>query len=153
MARVAARILMVVALVAAAGCVTQSRQPVMRDAQLSSPELKPEESTLLTVKLKDKYGIVKRVEGVVREDPRIKIKLNDAGETGDAKAGDGIWSRQVDVPFHAAPGEFTLDITAYNSKGDPILVKTKEGDVAPLAATCKVVIKSATEPAAPAAAK
>jgi len=145
MARIAARILMVVAMLAGAGCATVSRQPVMRDAELSVPELKPEETTLLTVKVKDKYAIVKRVEGVVREDTRIKIKLNDTGEFGDVKAGDGIWSRQVDVPFHAAPGEFTLDITAYNSKGDPVAVRDKQGDVKPLATTCKVVIKAATQ--------
>jgi hypothetical protein len=145
--------MMVVTLVAAVGCATASRQPVMHDAELSVPELKPEERTLLTVKLKDKYGIVKRVEGVVREDPRIKIKLNDDGELGDVKAGDGIWSLQVDVPFHASPGEFTLDITAYNSKGDPVVVRTKDGDAAPLATTCKVVIKAATQETTPKASK
>ncbi|MBI5091170.1 MAG: hypothetical protein HZB26_01860 [Candidatus Hydrogenedentes bacterium] len=145
MARIAARIVMVVALCAGAGCATASRQPVMSEAEILPPDLKPQESAIITVKLKDKYGIVKRVEGIVREDTRIKLKLHDDGEDPDVKAGDGIWSLKVDVPFHAAPGEFNLDIAAYNSKGDPVVVRTKQGDVAPLAATCKVAIQAATQ--------
>ena len=47
--------------------------------------------------------------------------------------------------WDAAPGEFNLDITAYNSKGDPIVVRAKQGDVAPLATSCKVVIQAPTQ--------
>lgn len=144
MARITPWLIVVLLIVLGFGCAT-SRQPVMSEAQISPPELKPEESALLAVKIKDKYGIVKKVEGVVREDPRIKLELHDDGKNGDKKAGDGIWSLRVDVPFHAAPGQFTVDITAYNSKGDPVVVRNKEGDVTPLATTCKVTIQPATQ--------
>ena len=104
-----------VLLALAAGCNTMGRQPVMRQAFIEPPELKPGDSAVITVEIVDRFGIVDRVEGVVREDTRVKFKLRDDGLDPDEKAGDGIWSLRVDVPFQAPPGEFVLDVTAYRT--------------------------------------
>lgn len=145
MTRLAAWICSITVLAALMGCASLARQPELRDAMIAPAELKPQESAVITVKVRDRYGIVKRVEGVVREDPRIKLKLRDDGEAPDVKAGDGVWSLHVDVPFQAAPGEFTLDLTAYNSKGGVVVVRSPEGNEVPLTAACKVVIHAVSE--------
>ena len=39
-------------------------------------------------------------------------------------------------PFMAPPGEFTMELTAYRSDGQVVQVKTKDGGIVPLKATC-----------------
>ena len=46
------------------------------------------------------------------------FRLNDEGKSGDAKAGDNIWSYEVTVPYDAVPGVYHLDFTAYDSDGE-----------------------------------
>ncbi|MCP4644208.1 MAG: hypothetical protein GY851_27445 [bacterium] len=140
-----------------AGCGTLSRQPQMRDAVLARPDvavrdangetkadvsgvLKPGDSGVLTVRVEDRHRIVSRVVGVVREDTRIKFVLKDDGVGADEMPGDGIWSLQVDVPFLAPPGEYTLELAAQRSNGENVRVKTEEG-VVPLQTTCRFVIE------------
>jgi len=106
--------------------------------------LKPGDSAVITVHVADKHEIVKRVEGVVREDPRIKMKLHDDGQPPDEKADDNTWSLQVDVPFQAAPGTFNLDLTAYRSDGTPVPIRHK-GKTSPLTATIPLTIGAAPE--------
>ena len=72
------------------------------------------------MEVKDKNAVIDRIEGVVIEDPRITFRLRDDGEEPDAKAGDGVWSMKVDVPFTAPDGEFNLEFTAYRSDGQPV---------------------------------
>ena len=131
-----------VALVALAGCNTLGRQPQLNDALLTPPELKPGDSAVITVKLKDRHNIVRKVEGVIREDPTIRLKLHDDGVPPDEKAGDHVWSLQVDVPFQAPPGAFTLDLTGYRADGTPTPVKNKEGKTVPMMATVPVTISN-----------
>jgi hypothetical protein len=138
----------------AAGCNSLGRQPRLQDATISPAALKPGDSAVITIKVADKHQIIRRVVAVVKEDPRVKLRLHDDGTPPDAKAGDGIWSRQVDVPFMAPPGQFTLEITAYNSKDEPVLVKIAKGQTGPLTATCALAIEyppgGAAGPQAPA---
>ena len=85
------------------------------------------------------------VEGTVKEDPRLKFRLRDDGQDPDLKAGDGIYTLRVDVQPQVPPGQFTLELTAYNSNGVPVLVKPKGGDAAPLTQIIPVSIASAPQ--------
>jgi len=128
------------ALVMTAGCNTMGRQPRLEQAMISPEVLKPGDSAVITVHLKDKYDIVEEVNGVVLEDTRVTFRLRDDGEPPDAEADDGIWSLMVDVPFLAPPGEFTLEIAGYDSRGNIVLVRTPEGE-GPLKQSCRVVVE------------
>lgn len=118
------------------GCNTMGRQPKLQNATINPAALKPGDSATITVKVVDKHKIVQRVVATVAEDQRMKFKLRDDGLPPDEKAGDGIWSYSVRVPFMAPPGNFTLEITAYNAKGDAINVKKGQKEVGPLTASC-----------------
>jgi hypothetical protein len=123
-----------------AGCNTLSGQPEISKAEITPPELKPGDSAVITVNLKDRNNVVRRVEGVVVEDPRITFKLNDAGAEPDAKAGDGVWSMAVDVPFQAPPGQYLLEVTALDADGRPVSVRDTNGIVNPLQAAVPIRI-------------
>jgi len=133
-----------------AGCNTMGRQPKLQDAVINPATLKPGDSAMITVNVVDKYKIVQRVVATVVEDQRMKFKLRDDGATPDVKAGDGVWSYAVKVPFMAPPGNFTLEITAYNSKGEAITVRKSGKETGPLTATCTWVIEYPPEGAVPA---
>jgi hypothetical protein len=145
----AATVLMAIGLLA--GCNTLGRQPKLRDASMSPALVKPGDTGFITVKLNDKRDVVARIEGVVRGYERMKLDLHDDGADGDKKAGDGVWTLQVDVPYEAPPGQFLVELTAYNDKGEPVLVKNEKGNVVPLMDTCEVVIALPPEPPAEAA--
>lgn len=131
------------------GCNTLGRQPQLMEAQITPSTLRPGDSALITVKVKDKYDIVCDVVGVIREDQRQKFRLRDDGQPPhDTTAGDGIWSFMVDVPFLAPPGQFTLEFTALDSRGNPVIVKTRDGAV-PLKQTCIFAIHFPPENAGP----
>jgi hypothetical protein len=123
------------------GCNTLARQPKFRDAGIDPAELKPGDSALITVKVSDKHDVVDRIVGVVQEDPRIKFMLKDDGAPPDKAAEDGVWTLQVDVPFMAPPGEFTLELTAYNARGDVVKVRSVDGEPKALSSTFPVVIQ------------
>ena len=79
----------------------------------------------------------------VKEDARLKFRLRDDGKDPDKKAGDGTWSLKVDVPQAAPAGHFTVDLTAFNSKGQPVLVRPKDGGAHPLAQSLTFSIEAA----------
>ena len=118
------------------GCNTMGRQPKLQDATIEPAALKPGDSATITVKVVDKYKIVQRLVATVAEDQRMKFKMQDDGTAPDEKAGDGVWSYSVRVPFMAPPGDFTLEITAYNAKGEAINIKKGQKDIGPLTASC-----------------
>lgn len=122
------------------GCVTQARQPKLSEAMIAPDHLKPGDTALITVRLDDRYGIVDCVQGSVNEDTQLVFELHDDGEKGDVKAGDGIWSLWVDVPFLAPKGEFQFELTAYDSKGRPIAVRDLERGTVPLTATFTAIV-------------
>lgn len=123
-----------------AGCNTLSGQPEIRKAEITPPELKPGDSAVITVDLKDRNKVVRRVEGVVVEDPRITFRLTDSGVEPDAKAGDGVWSMAVDVPFQSPPGQYVLELTALDADGKPVSVRDRNGIVNPLQAAVPIRI-------------
>ena len=132
-------ILTVAAMLAA--CNTMSGGPEMKRVAIAPQELKPGDTAVITVEVVDRHAIVDRIEGIVRDHPEITFKLRDDGEEPDQKAGDGVWSLQVDVPFQAPPGEFFLELTAYRSDGQPVPVRDAEGNVVPLQETLPVIIR------------
>lgn len=139
---------------AMAGCASMGRQPRLDNAAITPSTLQPTESGVISVKVVDKYKIVNRVVGSVVEDPRMKFRLRDDGRPPDEKALDGIWSVQVEVPKLAPPGNFTIELTAYDSKGNAIVVKKARREKGPLTATTTMVIEyppdAPAEEAAPA---
>lgn len=122
-------------------CNTLGRQPAIRDAQIAPAELQPRDVALISMKIIDRYELVDRVEGIVLEDPRVTFRLNDQGQAGDEKAGDGVWSCQVEVPFQAPPGSFTLEFTVFRSDGQPIIIRNEEGNTQPLKSSFVMVIR------------
>lgn len=170
MKRLVVMSVIVVGVAALAGCNTVGRQPQLKDATISPlglqpgtaaredmepgtkvpSALKPGDSGVITAKVVDKHGIIAQVRGVVDEDPRMKFQLMDNGVAPDAAASDGIWSLQVDVPFMAPPGDFTLRLAAYKSNGEAIRVKPKGGEIQPLEILCPFTIQYPEEKPAPA---
>jgi len=122
------------------GCNTAGRQPKLENAVISPAELKPGETAIISVNVVDRHDVVKRVEGLVQEEPSIRLKLRDDGSEPDAKAGDNVWTLQVDVPEQAPPGTFMLELMAYRSDGTPVPVRDAERRVVNLAVPLPVVI-------------
>lgn len=129
------------AAVVLAGCHTFSGAPRMKNAVISPEELKPGDTALITVQVKDRHDIVRRVQGVVMEEPRIVFNLRDDGASGDEKGRDGVWSLSVQVPFQAPPGEFLLELTALRSDGTAVPIRDKKGNVYPLKQSLPLVIR------------
>jgi hypothetical protein len=133
----------------AAGCTTMG-QPRLENVSLQrvgtgeeAHVLVPGDSAVVTVEVADPHGIVKQVIGHVSGYPEVEentFVFRDDGEAPDEVAGDGIWTELVDVRLQAPKGPLTLVLYAYNSHGERIEVKTKEG-VAPLSASVSAVIE------------
>ena len=130
---------------AAVGCNTLAGQPKFTAAGIEPPNVAVGSSAVLSVTLKDKHLTVDKVEGVVKEDPRLKFRLRDDGKDPDAKAGDGTWSLRVDVPTQAPPGSFTVELTAYNDQGLPVLIRDENGEVGPMVQVIPVSIEAGVQ--------
>ena len=129
-----------------AGCATVPQRPLIIEAGIQPAELIPGDSALITVAFKDRFRLVRGVKGVVVEDPTIEFALKDDGVAPDARADDGIWSLQVDVPFNAPPGGFQLDFKAYDSEGNVIVVPDANGEAQPLEASVTLTIRIPSPP-------
>lgn len=140
--RLATCLLSTCLILALTGCATQSRQPGFIDVRMTPYILKPgDQQVLIIVKINDRFDTVTRLEGVVKEDPSIVLPLVDDGTGPDEKANDDIWVGEVDVPFDAPPGEFDLEITAYNINGERVLIRNEEEEVMPLVTNVQFVIR------------
>ncbi|HNR29448.1 MAG TPA: hypothetical protein PKI11_01035 [Candidatus Hydrogenedentes bacterium] len=129
-----------------AGCNTMAGQPRFESAAISPAALQLGGSGLLTVKVKDKHGIITEIKGAVQGDPRYPLTLNDLGAEGDEKAGDGVWSLQVDARQEAPTGDFMMEFTAYRSDGVPVTIRSKDGGIIKLTAQVPVRIVEPVEP-------
>lgn len=141
MMRLILMLTIVISMMALQGCNTLSGQPEITRAVINPEVLGPGSSAVITLAVKDRHSLIERIEGVVLEDPRITFRLRDDGETPDEKAGDRIYSMQVDVPFQAPPGEFQLEFTAYGPDGMPISVRDSEGRIFPLRQIIPIIIQ------------
>lgn len=127
------------------GCNTLAGQPSFKDALIEPAVLQVGQSAVISATIKDKHRTVVKVEGTVKEDPRLKFRLRDDGQDPDLKAGDGVYSLRVDVQHQVPPGQFTLELTAYNSNGVPVLVKPKGGEAGPLMQSIVVTVAAAPQ--------
>lgn len=104
----------------------------MRAATITPDALRPGDSAVIEVEIRDRFKIVHRVEARVVEEPAFVLPLRDDGEGADAKAGDGRWTIKVDVPNEAPAGTFNLEISAYHRDGRLIEVREGVRGTAPL---------------------
>jgi hypothetical protein len=125
---------------AMSGCATMNRIPEFATVSIEPSTLKPGESAILMASVSDSFGIVRRVEALVIEDKRVRLRLKNDGLEPDLKADDVTWTLRVDVPMQAPPGEFNLELQAFDLKGNTILVPGPGGNNVPLTSTCKLVI-------------
>ena len=132
---------MLLATLVLTGCNTLSGQPQITRAAIDPQVLEPGSTAVITLAVKDKQEVVQRIEGVVLDDPRITFRLRDDGQPPDEKAKDSVWSMQVDVPFQAPPGQFSLEFTAYGPDGMPVSIRDKAGEVVVLKQTVPINIQ------------
>ena len=123
------------------GCNTLARQPKLAEPKITPDQLKPGDTAIITVHVADRHHIIRKIEGFVEQDPRVKFKLRDDGVVPDEKANDHVWTMQVDVPFQAPPGDYVLEFTAYRSDGTPVPVRQK-GKTVPLKVSIPVSIRT-----------
>ncbi len=122
-------------------CRTIAGQPSIKKAEILPMEISPGDTAIIQVCIKDKHHLVQKVEAVIKEDPRIKLKLRDDGIDPDKKANDGIWILKVDVPPEAIPGVYKLEIMTYTKNNLPIYIRGREGKVETLKAEIPVILK------------
>ena len=117
-----------------AGCNSLGGVPEFTSNAIVPQALHPGDTALITVGVKDKNDIIHSIVAVilVDGDPVIDFTLNDSAEEGDVKAGDDLWSRAVEVPVEAPPGNFNLTITAYRSDGIPVPIRGERGEISAL---------------------
>ena len=127
-------------LVIGAGCATHLEQPALSGAVMTPNNLTPGDAALITVVVDDKFNIVDRIEGKVLEDTTIQFKFRDDGTKGDVVGGDSVWTTKVEAPFNAPPGDFTFEISAYDSDNNLIVVTDENKEAAPLSTTIALVI-------------
>lgn len=127
------------------GCVGEPRQPKLFNPTISQSRLAPGETAIVTVEIRDKFGVVDRVDGIVKEDATITFRLKDDGIPPDREADDGVWTIQVDVPFNAPPGDFEFEITGYDSNGNIVVIRDELNEAAPLSTSFEVQIRYGDE--------
>jgi len=109
------------------GCNTLSKQPRIREAGVAPEVLEPGDIAIMTLRIRDRFNVVDQVYGEIEGYDQGRFSFRDDGVAPDEAAGDGIWTSDADVPLDAPPGSFTLIVTAFDSRGNPIEVKTEEG--------------------------
>ena len=128
------------AVVVCTGCTTHLEQPRISGAVMTPNQLNPGDAALVTVQVHDPYGIVEKVEGQVLEDTTVDFNFNDLGQEGDEVARDGIWTMKVEAPFNAPPGNFTFEISAYDSQGNLLVVLDENKEAVPMSTEVQLKI-------------
>lgn len=117
------------------GCNTLSRQPQLKDPVITPTVLKPDAEGLVKVQVTDRYHIVRKVEGTLREISNAKVSFRDDGLGRDEKAGDQIWTYAFHVALTMPPGEYHMEVTALRADGTPVPVKRADKSKGPLTLT------------------
>ena len=100
-------------------------------------------ATVSVVLERDRFDIVHEIRAVVREARDLEFALRDDGNPPDAMAEDDSWTVSVNVLLEAYPGEYTLELIAYDSEGQPIPVLDPEGNEMPLSTICAFTVETA----------
>lgn len=122
-------------------CTTIPKRPRLLSAEIVPNVLKPGDSAIVRATFQDRFSVIDHVHGRIPEDPTIEFKLRDNGVAPDEMANDDVWTLLVDVPFNAPAGDFELELTAYNSEDQPILVQNSYREVEPLQTTLSLTIQ------------
>lgn len=122
------------------GCATPGHVPTFRDAVIEPAELAPEGQASITARIQDHHGIVDRVEVEVAGDPDNAFELTQV-EDGPTS----VWTRDVDVPYNVPEGEYTVRFTAYDSRGEVVVVQDETGSDQPLRATTQMRVRMPEE--------
>jgi len=133
------------ALAVCAGCNSLAGMPKIQEVKVQPETPHPGDTLWLMVNIKDKHGVVRRVEGTILADPRATFPLFDNGTNGDEKAGDGLWTLQAMIPPQLPPGDFEVEFAAYRSDGLPVEVRDESKKIVPLKASYLVVVEAAVE--------
>lgn len=104
------------------------------------PVVKRGELAILTVTFDGLPEQVISVKAVVREAPQNVYVFNNDGRDDDALAGDDVWTGRLDVVPNADPGEYHLDIQAFDMNWNPVFLfgTIKEGRGEPVSITLMV---------------
>jgi hypothetical protein len=101
----------------------------VKTAAAQTPVVKRGELAILTVTFDGLPEQVISVKAVVREAPQNVYVFNNDGRDDDALAGDNVWTGRLDVVPNADPGEYHLDIRAFDMNWNPVFLfgTIKEG--------------------------
>ncbi|HOE65453.1 MAG TPA: hypothetical protein PLO62_02915 [Candidatus Hydrogenedentes bacterium] len=124
-----------------AGCHSLNRQPRLSEPVIAPDRLTPGQNSIITVKVKDRFGIVAHVEGRLQQDPKKKFVFQDDGVAPDKTARDGVWTTSVAVPANAPEGNFVLDISGRNKRHAIITVLKDNREQGPLTVSCPFSIE------------
>ncbi|MGB8952944.1 MAG: alpha/beta hydrolase domain-containing protein [Candidatus Aminicenantales bacterium] len=113
----------------------------IKTAATQTPVVKRGESAILTVRFEGLPGDIISVKAVVREAPQNFYVFNDNGQDEDELAGDNVWTGRLDVVSDAVPGEYHLDIQAFDKNWNPIFlfgtIKEGRGEIGSIIITVK----------------
>jgi len=106
-----------------------------------NPTVKRGEAAILTVSFAGPSSQIVSVKAVVREAPQNFYRFNDDGRGEDARVGDNVWTRRLDAESGWDPGEYHLDIRAFDMNWNPIFLsgtmKEGRGEIASILLTVK----------------
>lgn len=94
----------------------------IKEAAARPPAARIGESIVLTLVFDGPSGYVTSVKAVVREAPRNFFVFNDSGRGADETAGDDVWTYRIDVIPGYEPGEYNLDVRAFDKDWTPIFL-------------------------------
>jgi hypothetical protein len=87
-----------------------------------NPSIKQGETAVVKVAFAGAPGQVASAKAVLREGSSIAYTLNDNGNRGDDRAGDNIWTGKFEVKAFIDPGEYHIDIQAFDVNWNPIFL-------------------------------
>ncbi len=107
-------------------------RPQLTLLKIDPPVVKAGEKERVEVKVVDPHHKVHRLVLHVLDYPGYDFPLNDSGRYGDKKAGDGVWTVLVPVPWDAPAQDYSVAIVAYDKNGRKIPVKNEKHKKEPL---------------------
>ena len=119
------------------GCASQL---AVTDIALAPAEVNIGDVSVITVTFTGPKNVAS-VVGFVREVEGYIFDLVNDGTNGDVKANDNIWTLGIPIPMEAAPGNYSLDITAKDVDGNPIPQKGMEVSTDGYVGTVVVTVK------------
>jgi hypothetical protein len=102
------------------GC---SNKLMIKQASVNPEKAAPGDAATFIVVFTGAKNTVQSVSATVREYPEMTFPLNDSGIDGDEKAGDNLWSYQIEVPWEAPAQPYHFDLRALDKEGNEVISK------------------------------